>query len=207
MSTSKETLKSVMTKVILPTLLLLGVLLLVHYALIGSWAFFTYGSEEIIYVFITSMVGCSFSFLAYMLWSVRRIIIKSYDIIHKNHIEEWVEEISYKYSKELIEKGQTLIDKDSLAQKIRIKLNDKINSLPTGIEKIARKVISRIKWIDFFNKGEDLLRSKDAVGLGYYISNEIDTALHKSAASIVPSIVKYLIPLNLIYIIVMWLFL
>ncbi len=202
-----DTSKEVLRRALLPNSLLAVLLIFLHWVIISLWLAFNYENQSWITNLIIIAVGGSSTVFTYFMWGLRRFLIKAYLIIHYNIINLWL----HPFCKGIADKvlnGNLLeelkVEESSILHQWYTYVIDKSKDLPKFIQWIIRAVLRKVGYSDDLAHKIKLIVNKDTDEISHLISDEISYRLIAASNRLVPAQIIYLIPINIILIIILW---
>ncbi|NOQ70645.1 MAG: hypothetical protein GQ574_01505 [Crocinitomix sp.] len=204
-----DTTKEVLRRAFLPNALLVPLLILLHWIIISIWFAYNYDHQNIITHIIVGLLGGSFTILTFFFWGLRRFLIKAYLIIHYNIINLWL----HPFCKNMADKilNNDLLDELEMGENGIVRewvnyLNEKSKTLPKIIQRIIKMVLRKVGYSDDLAYKIKLIVNKDTDEIAHLISDELSYRLIAASNRVVPAKIIYLIPINIILIILLWVF-
>ncbi|MFT5818960.1 MAG: hypothetical protein ACI8ZM_000181 [Crocinitomix sp.] len=203
-----DTTKEVFRRAFLPNALFVPFLILLHWIVISIWFAYNYEQQNIITHIIVGLLGGSFTVLTYFVWGLRRFLIKAYLIIHYNIINLWLHPFCKKMADKILNNAAYLeeIEVASLVMEFFEDIKERAKKLPKIIQWVIRLVIRSTGYTDELAYKIKLIGNKDTDEIAHLISDELSYQLIAASNRIVPAKIIYLIPINIILIILLWVF-
>ena len=92
----------------------------------------------------------------------------------------------------------------SLAKEWTDYLTEKSNDLPPLIKKIFRRVLRKVGYSNTIERNIKLVINKDSDEIANLIHDELGYQLIKASNSLIPAKIIYIIPINIILMILLW---
>jgi hypothetical protein len=192
---------------LLPNLLLVPFLIFLHWLILAIWFFYNYDDQGLsTRIIITLSVGF-LVFFTYVLWCIRRFLIKAYSIIHYNMINIWLLPFSKTIADKVLNNDlleELKLNDSSIIHEWRIYLLEKSQGLPSIIQRIIKMVLRKIGYTDDLAYKIKRIANKDTDEIANLMSDDISSRLIAGSHRVLPAQIRYLIPINIILIIVIW---
>jgi hypothetical protein len=202
-----DTTKEVFRRAFLPNALLVPFLIFIHWLVIALWFYFNYDHQNVFTQIIVTLLGGSFTIMTYFLWGIRRFLIKSYLIIHYNIVNIWLHPFCKGIADKILNNGvleEYELGENSIAQEWVTYLNEKSQTLPKIIRRIIKIVLRKFGYSDDLAYKIKLIVNKDSNEIAHLISDELSYRLIAASNRVFPAQIIYLIPINIILIILLW---
>ena len=211
------TLKELFFKAFIPQAAITSFYVICNWSIVTLWLTSNYNTYDTFQLLIIGLLGGTAPFVSYGVWAIRRFIVKSYLIIYDRIIHLWLEEfcneiaikISENKTDTTLSKGN--IDSDNfdeleIIQKLRTWIVDKSQNFPIFIKKIIHFVLKKIDptfEIEQRMKNFDFKNPKE---ISEFLKIELAKILIDASNRLIPYQVIYLIPINIILLITLWLY-
>jgi hypothetical protein len=204
-----DTTKELLRRALLPNALLVPFLIFIHWVVISIWFYYHYDQQNILTHLIVGLLGGSFTTFTYSMWGLRRFLIKAYLIIHYNIINIWLIPFCKRMAEKLLKSdyiNEAEIEEAHIMMEWLRYLKEKSKELPKIVQFIIRMVLRKIGYTDELADKIKTLVNRDVDELAHIISDEISFQLIAASNRVVPAKIIYLIPINIVLIILLWVF-
>lgn len=202
-----NTLKEVLRRALLPNVILVPFIIFLHWTVVSIWLYYNYDHVDFRHKIILVGLGGGLPVLTYNLWGLRRFLIRAYLVIHNNIIQIWLHPYCKKMADHIIQSdlmNELEANRSSLVVEWIDYLKEKSQQLPTILRKIVQVVIRKIGYSNELDEKIRLLSNKNSDEIANVMNREIANRLIAASNQIVPAYIIYLIPINIILMILLW---
>ena len=203
----KTTVKGILLKALLPQLLLTASYILMHWLIVSFWLYLNHENTDNVKLLIVTLLGGFMPFFTYGLWALRKFLIKSYLMIHHKLITPWLLDFSDQTAEQMINNKDKIIEDNKnfeIILKFKDWIIDKTKNLPQFIKTVANYIIRKMGYPVELEQKLKFVKENNVVELSHVINTEISNALIESSYRIMPRIIFWLIPINIVLIICLW---
>jgi|GEM_PF-2562547 len=190
----------------IPYLIIVPIAIIFHLIVLSIWAYYFRDLHDLIY-YLVIIFGILLPIMAYVSWGIKRFVAGAYLGIHNNIIEPQLHPFCKKTADLILHNtfnNSSIPNHIVLITSWRAKVDNSINSLPSILQFVIRRVTRKLSLATSVVDKLQLIGNKDPDGIANLLNKELALALITTSNNVVPPWLRFSIPVTLGYYFFIW---
>ena len=199
--------KEILFKVFLPQVFYVFLLVIIHWLIATLWVSLNYNVASDKKLILVSLLSGLIPLVTYILWGIRRFLMKGYLIFHKRIVSYWIQDFSNTLADEIV-RGNYLKnlknEQNTVLSQFKTQLFKKMNRYPKYLQSLMKFILNKIGVDDSLDQQIKLIENGNIEEVALFLNQKISKLVLKANENLFPNWVAYLIPINTILFLVLW---